>query len=291
MKKIYTILCAATLTTSFVSAQTLNETEAKKQAAQMSTTKELKDGWSKTGSLNLNLSEAGVNNAWKGVKGGETQAIGIRAIIDYDMDYKKGKTSWLNNFRGRYGLAKLSSAGDAFLKTDDYISLTSIYGRELKPKWSLAVLFNLESQFDKFFLSPGYLKLGPGIMYRPNSNFSALFSPAMPNLTTKFADEQKPINLFGVDSGKTARFGLGAFMQFKADYNIAKGINYKGFATMYSNYLNNPGSIILDWTNLFTLTVNKHIGATVSINIRNNDFEASGTQIQRALGVGFSYKF
>lgn len=288
MRKIL-ILLLVLLVTITVDAQTDND--AKKQAGQLATTKELKDGWTKTGSLNLNLSEAGVNNAWKGVREGETQAIGIRAIIDYDFDKKKGKNIWLNNIRARYGLSKLSSAGDAFLKTDDYLSITSIYGREIKLKWSFSFLVNIETQFDKFFLSPGYLKLGPGIMYKPNAHFSALFSPVMGNITTKLATEQKHLALFGVDANKTSNFGLGGFLQLKADYNVMKGINYKGFATMYSNYLNKPGSIILDWTNLFTLTVNKYIGATVSINIRNNDFEAISTQIQRGLGVGFSYKF
>lgn len=289
MKKTLMSVAVALITATVV-AQTEKENEAKKQASQMATTKELKDGWSKSGSLNLNFTEAGVNKAWKGVRGGETQAIGIRAIVDYDFDKKKGKNIWLNNIRARYGLAKLSSAGDAFLKTDDYLSVTSIYGRELKQNLSFSFLVNLETQFDKFFLSPGYIKLGPGVMYKPNAHFSALFSPAMINITTKLATEQRPFALFGIDANKTSNFGLGAFLQLKADYNLMKGVNYKGFATMYSNYLNKPGSVILDWTNLFTLTVNKYIGATVSINVRNNDFEASNTQIQRGLGIGFSYK-
>ena len=39
-----------------------------------------------------------------------------------------------------------------------------------------------------------------------------------------------------VDAGKTTSFGIGAFVQAKTDYDIAKGINYKWFATFYSNY-------------------------------------------------------
>lgn len=289
MKKVLVILIIV-FNNNKIFAQVQNEADVKKVATQLSTTKNLKDGWTKSGSLNLNFSEAGVNNSWKGVRGGETQAIGIRAIIDYDFDKKKGKSNWLNNIRARYGLSKLSSAGDRLLKTDDYLSITSVYGRELKPKWNFAFLINIETQFDKFFLSPGYLKFGPGFMYKPNIHFSALLSPAMGNITTKLATEQKPLALFGVEANKTSIYGLGAFLQIKADYNLAKGINYKGFTTIYSNYLNKPGSIILDMTNLFTLTVNKYIGATVSINIRNNDFEASKIQVQRAIGVGFSYK-
>lgn len=289
MRKIFCIMIVALLAINTM-AQTDEEKKAKAQAAALTTTKSLKDGWAKGGSFSLNLNEAGRNAAWGQIKGGEEQTVGIRALIDYDFDFKKGKDNWLNNIRARYGVAKFASAGDGFNKTDDYVSYTSIYGRELIPKWNFAMLFNLESQFDRFFLSPGYIKLGPGFMYKANTHFSALISPAMTNVTTKFATEQKNIALFSVDSAKTAKFGLGAFLQLKADYDIAKGINYKGFATFYSNYLNQPGSIIMDWTNLFTLTVNKYIGATVSINLRNNDFEIYQLQTQHTIGVGFSYK-
>lgn len=280
-------LCLITIK---VQSQTAEEKKAKAQASVLSTTKQLKDGWAKGGSFNLNLNEAGRNAAWGQIKGGEEQTIGLRAFIDYDFDYKKNKNSWLNNIRTRYGVAKFSSAGNGFNKTDDYVSYTSVYGREIKQSLNFAMLFNVESQFDKFFLSPGYIKFGPGFMYKPNAHFSALVSPAMANVTTKLATIQKDTSLFGVDAGKTSALGLGAFLQLKADYDIAKGINYKGFATFYSNYLNQPGSIIMDWTNLFTFTVNKYIGATFSINLRNNDFEVYQLQTQHAIGIGFSYK-
>lgn len=292
MKKIYALLLAATTT---MAAMAQNTTDDKKRETNstvgtLTTTKDLKDGWAKAGTFNFTINEAGRNDAWGTIKGGEEQTIGVRAMVDYDFDFKKGKNSWLNNIRARYGLTKFSSAGDGFSKTDDYVSYTSVYGRELKKPWSFAALFNLESQFDHYFLSPGYIKIGPGIMYRPNEHFSAIYSPVMINITTKMATEDKLFALYGVDSGKTAAFGLGSFLQLKADYKIANGISYKGFATLYSNYLNQPGSIILDWTNLFTLTVNKYIGATVSINLRNNDFEIMKLQTQHSIGVGFTYK-
>lgn len=269
--------------------------EAKKSsddaAKALTTKKEIKDGWTKDGTFNLVLTEAGRNDAWGIVKGGEEQTIGLRALVDFDFDKKKGKTSWLNNIRARYGMTKTTSAGSGFNKTDDYINFTSTYAIDMKNlKWSFATLFSLESQFDRYFMSPGSIKFGPGFMYKTDAKFSLIFSPAMINITTKLATEQKALNLFGVDAGKTTSFGIGAFVQAKADYDIAKGINYKGFATFYSNYLKNPGNIIMDWTNLVTMTVNKHIGATVSVNLRYNDLEVGKLQIQHGIGVGLSYK-
>ena len=48
--------------------------------------------------------------------------------------------------------------------------------------------------------------------------------------------------------------------------------------------------MVLDWSNLFTLTVNKYIGATVSLNARYNDLEVGRLQTQHGIGVGLSYK-
>ena len=293
MKKIYFLIITAFFSVSLIAQESSGVTKAKvtAAAAALTTTKELKDGWQKGGSFNFNLTEGGLNQAWRDVKGGEEQTIGIKALIDYDFDLKKGKSTWLNNIRARYGMSKIASNGQGFLKNDDYLSYTSIYGTALKNKnWSLATLFSINTQFDYYFLSPGEIKLGPGFLYRPNEHFSMMLSPAILNLTTKLATEQKNFSLFGVDAGKTTSLGLGAYVQFKADYNLGKGINYKGFATFYSNYLNKLGNIIIDWTNLFTLTVNKYIGATISINTRYNDWEIGKLQMQHGIGVGLSYQ-
>lgn len=286
-------MVAFSFATTILIAQTTEEAKKSSDDAAkvLSSKKEIKNGWTKGGTFNLQITEAGRNDAWGTVKGGEEQTIGVKALVDFDFDKKKGKISWLNNIRARYGMTKTTSAGSGFNKTDDYVNYTSTYAIDMKnPKWSFATLFSLESQFDTYFMSPGSIKLGPGFMYKPNDKFSVIFSPAMLNLTTKLATEQKALNLFGVEAGKTTSLGIGAFVQAKADYNIGKGVNYKGFATFYSNYLNNPGNIIMDWTNLITMTVNKNIGATVSINMRYNDLEVGKLQIQHGIGVGLSYK-
>jgi len=249
----------------------------------------LADGWYKGGTFNLSINEAGMNNSWSQVKGGEKLAIGIKSIVDYNFDRKKGKTLWLNSLRARYGLARNTSAGDKFIKNDDYFNFNSTYGKQFNKNWSYAGYFGLETQFDKF-LTPGYIKLGPALLYKPNAHFSLILSPLMANLTTKLAPSLKNVDAFGVDAGKSVEFGLGAFAQASLNYDLGKGVNYKAVAAAYSNYLKNPGNIIFDMTNLFTLTVNKHIGATISLNARYNDLEAGRLQLQHALGVGLSYK-
>lgn len=293
MKYFFTIYSIAFLTLQTIAQVTTEQANKKttEATATLTTNKELKDGWAKSGSFNFNITEGGLNKSWRDVRGGEEQTIGIRAIVDFDFDLKKGKSTWMNNIRARYGISKIASNGQGFQKMDDYLNYTSIYGREIKKNWSLAFMFNMNTQFDRFFLSPGELRFGPGFLHRPNEHFSMLISPAIANVTTKFATEQKNLALYGVEAGKTTKFGVGAFAQVKADYNISKGVSYKGFATFYSDYLNKPELIIMDWTNLFTLTVNEYLGATISVNMRYNDWEIGKLQMQHGIGVGLSYKF
>jgi hypothetical protein len=293
MKTKIFLLATTLFVANALKAQT--STEAKKAAdaaaGKLTTNKaDMKEGWTKGGTLNLSANQAGINNEWNKANGGELSFIGIKGIVDYNFDRKKGKTNWLNSFRGRYGVAKTTSTGDAFLKNDDYLNFNSIYGKEFRKNWSYAGYFGLESQFENAFMTPGFIKFGPGILYKPNAHFSVLMSPLMAEVTTKLKKSLKDSTIFGVDKGKSVSFGLGAFVQANVNYDLAKGINYKSTTTLYSNYLKNPGNIVFDMNNLFTFTVNKYIGATLLLNARYNDNEASGMQIQHALGLGLNYK-
>ncbi len=290
--KIY-LLAAILFSATILNAQTTAESKKAADAAagKLTTTKaEMKEGWAKAGTLNLSVNEAGINNEWFKVNGGDVNFLGIKGIVDYNFDRKKGKTTWLNSFRGRYGVAKTTSTANKFVKNDDYLNFNSIYGKEFRKNWSYAGYFGLESQFENAFMTPGYIKFGPGILYKPNAHFSVLMSPLMAEVTTKLKKSLKPIKAFGVDSGKVASFGLGAFVQANANFDLAKGINYKSTTTLYSNYLNNPGNIVFDMNNLFTFTVNKYIGATLLLNARYNDIEIGGMQVQHAIGLGLNYK-
>lgn len=83
-------------------------------------------------------------------------------------------------------------------------------------------------------------------------------------------------------------------------------MNFKTKLELFSNYLNNPQNIDVNWETLLSMKVNKYISATFSttliydhdINIpvdKNNDgvVEKAGPRVQfrEVLGVGLSYKF
>ena len=296
--KTKVILLAATLfAATTLNAQTTADAKAAADAAAAKLTAgkaDLKEGWTKGGTLNLSVTEAGINNEWNKANGGELAILNVKGIVDYNFDRKKGKTNWLNSLRGRFGVGKATSTNDKFVKNDDYLNFNSIYAKQFSKNWSYAGYFGLESQFENAFMTPGYIKFGPGVLYKPNTHFSVLISLAMVQLTTKLKASLKNVPAFGVDAGKSVAFGIGAFVQANANYNLAKGIAYKSTTTLYSNYLNNPGNMVFDMNNLFTFTVNKYIGATLLLNARYNDNDkktgVAGMQVQHAIGLGLNYK-
>ncbi len=297
MKTKLFLLASALFAATTLTAQTTEEAKkaADEAAAKLTANKaDMKDGWAKGGTLNLSATEAGINNEWNKANGGELAILNIKGIVDYNFDRKKGKTNWLNNIRGRFGVGKATSTNDKFVKNDDYLNFNSIYAKQFSKNWSYAGYFGLESQFENAFMTPGKIKLGPGALYKPNSHFSVLISPAMLEVATKLKTSFKNIDTLGVGVGKSAAFGVGAFIQANANYDLAKGVNYKSTTTLYSNYNKNPGNMIFDMNNLFTFTVNKYIGATFLLNARYNDNDPKsgigGFQIQHSLGLGLNYK-
>jgi hypothetical protein len=296
--KIY-LLAATLFAATTLQAQTTDEAKkaADEAAANLTKSKaDMKEGWTKGGTVNFSITQGGQNKYWS--KGGNSFAFGAKAIIDYNFDQKKGKTTWLNSFRARYGGITTSTYDSKtditttipFAKNDDYLNFNSTYGKEFRKNWSFAGFFGLESQFEDAFLSPGYIKFGPGFLYKPNAHFSMLMSPLMAQLTTKLKSSLKDEDKFGVDAGKSVALGLGAFIQANANYDLAKGVNYKSTTTLYSNYLKNPGNIVFDMNNLFTFTVNKYIGATLIVNARYNHEEVVHLQLQESIGIGLNYK-
>lgn len=93
-------------------------------------------------------------------------------------------------------------------------------------------------------------------------------------------------------------------MQFAKD--IFTNVNFKTKLELFSNYLNNPQNIDVNWECLLSMKVNKYISATVSTQLvydddikiavdSNNDglADKNGPRVQfkEVLGIGLSYKF
>ncbi|MBL0357473.1 MAG: DUF3078 domain-containing protein [Chitinophagaceae bacterium] len=268
---------------------------------QKASTKEVKstekDGWKKSGSFILNVNQGSLSN-WAG--GGEQNTMGINAIFNYGINFRKGKSTWDNYFDLALGFQNATSF-NRFRKTDDRIDITSKYGYQVSKHWYAAALVNFNSQaltgYDygadtkiSNFLAPGKLLFSLGMDFRPNNDFSVFISPATTRWILKKDDDFYALNLFGVPAGKKSYNELGAYLTAKYTRPITTWATYTGRLDLFSNYKRNPQNVDVFFTNLLVLKFNKWLGSTISVDLVYDDDVISKLQLKEILGLGLTLK-
>jgi len=261
--------------------------------------------WTKKGKVTFLLNQSAFSN-W--VAGGESTIAGNLGV-NYAFNYKKDKVLWNNRIIASYGLTN-SKNSDFTKKTDDILEFNSLVGIKAKGYWFYSFLLNFKTQFAKGyeygkdangketrtaytnFMSPGYLLLGPGILWEKNPNFKFNLSPIM----TKFVFVDKNFTLpnnayFGVDEGKSMRFELGFSAAAYAKFNIMENVSMENILALYSNYLEDPQNIDIDYTMNLVMGINKYLSANLIFQTIYDDNAYEGFQIREVFGVGINYDF
>jgi hypothetical protein len=262
--------------------------------------------WTTTGTATLNFSQVSLSN-W--AAGGKSSMSGVM-MLNLAANYKKDKLSWDNTFDFRYGFLKEESVD--LRKSDDKIDISSKLGIKAKGNWNYSGLLNFKSQFApgynypdtdnaiSKFMAPGYLTLGLGMDYKTD-NFSALLAPVSGKFTFVTDDALSNAGAFGVDPGSKTRSELGATVKFEYKTDIMKNVSFNTKLDLFSNYLNKPGNIDVDWTAKINMKVNDYLSANVvtqliyddDIDIINPDTGEGSPKIQfmEMFGVGLTFKF
>jgi Protein of unknown function (DUF3078) len=313
VKKMMVAIFLTVGSISFLQAQ--NAAQALKDAANgVTITKDPNDTtkmtWKTGGLYNLTFNQAALSN-W--AAGGDKSALSLNTLLNLYAFYANGRHSWDNMLTLAYGIANTTSLGTR--KTQDNIDLTSKYGYDLGKKWYLSGLLDFRTQFapgynypdanskvlTSNFLAPAYLLLSAGMDYKPNNNFSLFLSPLTVREVIVKNDSLAAVAAFGVDSGKTSRFELGAYVSVNYTTNLSKTASYTGRLDLFSNYLHNPQDIAMYMTNIVNVKVTNIISMNLSVTLIYDDaiksVKADGTaggaamQLQEVLGVGLAYKF
>ena len=268
--------------------------------------------WNYGGDFSLLFSQSAFNNEWQN---GGTSNYAANAIINYDINYSKEKWIWDTKVIADYGISK--NQDQEFLrKTSDRFEINSVVGRQIKESnWYFSGLFNSLTQFDRGytfgedettgkeiraletkFLSPGFFKFGLGLLWKKSDNLKVNFAPSTLRLIT--ADDRFTTtpgyvdgDFFGLDQGETLRTEFGASVGAYAKFPLMENIVLENNLNLYSNYLEDPQNIDLDYTLNLNLTVNKYITTNFTFQAIYDDNAIGAFQIREVLGVGFNYKF
>lgn len=281
--------------------------------------------WANWGRVSFIFNQSAFNAQWQG--GGITNISGDVGI-NYDLQYKLNKLSWDTKVIAEFGLSQVKD--QRFLrKTTDRFEVNSILGSQINTTdWSYSSIFNFRTQFISgynFFdrevenddgttrniqdrtevsggFSPAYFQFGPGLLWRKSKNFNINIAPATVRLITvspRFTrvDENDPDALdaydpfFGVEVNRTARWEVGAAVRAYAKFEIIENVQLEQLVSLYSDYLDRPKNVDIDYAlNLF-LKVNKYISGNFAFQAIYDNNAARGFQIRQVIGLGFKYDF
>ncbi|MGB0137661.1 MAG: DUF3078 domain-containing protein [Flavobacteriales bacterium] len=268
--------------------------------------------WKKGGTLGLNFSQVYLSN-W--AAGGQN-SLSSNGLVSLFANRVKGKSSWDNTLDLAYGMLWQGDA--AGVKTDDKIDFASKWGYQANQYWFYSALFNFRTQFapgyeDPFaddlvrisdFLAPAFSLAALGMDYKPSDNFTAFISPSTLKMT--IVNDTTLSTNYGVAAGEMFRAEIGGYAKVQYTTELAENVSLMTKIDLFSNYLNNPQNIDVNWETLISMKINEYMSATISTQLIYDDdiaiarsqeyFESTGiaagpiTQFKEVLAVGFSYK-
>lgn len=270
--------------------------------------------WKFSGTTSLNLSQLSLTN-W--AAGGDNSLSG-NALINLAANYAKDRTSWENTLTLGFGLIK--QGDDPTRKSDDQIDLASKLGLKAADKWFYTGLLGFKTQFAQGydnpgdanrlkisnFMSPAYLNFSLGMDYKPSEVFSLFLSPVASKFTFVLDDELSAAGSFGLDPGQTSRAEFGAYIKMAFKKEILKNVTLDTKVDFFSNYLDQPQHVDVNWDLLLTFSINDYLSASLLTQLiydydikfgtdttgdgEPDTFDAK-VQFKELFGLGLSYSF
>lgn len=259
-------------------------------------TEELQPNWTKKGIITFLVNQSSFEN-W--IAGGISNVSGALGL-NYDFNYQKNDWTWENKLIANFGLTKIKNQD--IQKSSDLLEWNSVVGKKAKGYWYYSAFLNFKTQFaddlDKDtkgptkFLSPGYLQFGPGMLWKKSDNLKVNIAPATSRLIIVDKDLTKPDKgYFGIEEGKSTRYELGASVGAYYKLDLMKNISMENILNLYSNYLEDPQNVDLDYTMNLVMSVNDFISANLSYQTIYDDNAFRGLQTRQVFGIGINYNF
>ncbi len=282
------------LTLSFLTILTFSLT-AQDKATDLSKTKvdaakDQKEGWTKLGGFGLGFDLLSLINPRPGQGGNLTRFSGN---LSYGANLLRGKMVWNNKFGWLLGAQKVG--GDAFTKSADALLINSQLGYQVgaSGKWYVGGMADFQSQLlptygPNYFtatpagvtkvqtvtgglFAPANIKFAPGIIYKPNADWSFLFSPVgikaiiVTEDSLKGAKDRSPYFPFdATNPTKSVDFQIGSELRVDFAKKFADGkVVYQSTLDLYSNYLRDPQNVDIEWFNSLDFMVTKNIAVTI----------------------------
>jgi hypothetical protein len=275
--------------------------------------------WMIQGKVSFNVSQAYFSN-WAAGGISNFTTIGKYTMI---ANYKKDKHSFDNYLDLALGYT-IFLEGEP-MKTEDKIEYITAYRYQLHKNWYFSVMGKFASQFApgyeydidsttyvSTFLAPAWIDVGPGITYQPVDWFWVNLSPINPAFIV--VNDQRLANegIFGLEPAEVdtagnvikdaakVKYMFGAKLTTVLNYEIVKNVNVGTKLELFSDYLNNPQNLDVNWQVLIGLKVNDWLNVDLQTTLLYDDdimiTDADGntgprTQFRQLLLISVGYAF
>lgn len=230
---------------------------------------------------------------------GGNNTIAGNVSLNYDFNYKNGNWNWDNKVISAYGISYISGSG--LQKTDDRFEYNSLLGLKAKKYWFFSFFSNFKTQYTKGynyktdpkvlvsdFFAPAYWSFGPGMLWKKSDNARINIAPATSRFT--FVSDQFS-GKYGVEENRNTSYSLGFNLSAYFKYVIMKDVTMENIISIYSDYLQKPQNIDIDYQlNLF-VKINKYLSTNVGFHAIIDDDASSKIQFKEVFGLGLNYIF
>lgn len=288
MRKILLSLVALLASYSIYAQE--NQTQETEEATQTE-----EQGWTSGGNFAFLLNQSSFSN-WQA--GGDNNFSG-NINVNYDLNYKKEDWTWDNKLQVSYGLTKIK--GEDQKKTDDRLEINSLLGKKAAKNWYYSAFLNFKTQMDtgldengiknSHFMSPAYLQIGPGMLWKKSDNLKVNIAPATSRFIlvhdhfTEFGDA------FGVEQGKTMKYQLGMAVNGYYKFNAMENVSVENILNLYSNYLEKPENVVIDYQLNVVMKINRFLSTNLTFQTVYDDLAYQGFQLREMVGLGINYNF
>ena len=314
------------LTSVFISLLTVTATSAQEKTTEMSVGQELcaviaskfkipvltplppkPSNWKRGSLVEGGITQTSFTN-WAA---GGNPSFAMNGSVNMYANYAVNTLFWESRLQIGYGFIKQFGAQNK--KSDDKFIIDSKFGyKAWGDKFYASAVFNFKTQMANGYsytsdttrvlvsgpFSPAYTSLGLGVDYRPNKKLALNFSPLTGSMT--IIDRQKLRTRYGNDIDQKIKMKVGA--QLKVDYSnkFINRIDMITSATFFSDFLDDPQNIIVNWDMTFSTKLNKFFSTNIKTNLiydddvlieDENGVAAPRVQFKEIFTFGFSYTF
>lgn len=256
----------------------------------------------------LNFSQTSLTN-WSA---GGNNSVSVNGLVNLYLNYRKESTIWNNTLDIGYGLLKQGKDADV-VKTDDHVEINSKYGVNARENWYYSGMINFVTQMANGYqdsgdsvkisapFAPAYFTGAIGMDYQKNDDFNLYLSPLTTKITFVLDEELSEKGAFGVKDDQSYRVELGGYIRTHLRLNLMQNVTMNTDLSLFSNYLDQPQNVDVDWKVFIAMKVNEYISANImthliyddNIKTVNDQGEEQGPEIQfkDIIGIGFSYSF